>query len=129
MLAIRRGNCKPVFMFAPQERLEKWLFESPQLPPWSERGLRILRYAYALIRDFIHGELNLRAMSLVYTTLLSVVPLLAFAFSIFKGLGIHRDLEPFIYEFFRPLGGANAGEMTDRVIGFVENVSSGVLGT
>lgn len=117
-------------MFDPIARVEKALFDPPALPlpPVTERVLRILRYPYALLRDFFRGEINLRAMSLVYTTLLSVVPLLAFSFSILKGLGIHRDLEPFIYEFFRPLG-ENAGNMTERVIGFVENVSSGVLGS
>ena len=32
------------------------------------------------------GQLTMRAMSLVYTTLLSVVPLLAFSFAISEGL-------------------------------------------
>ncbi|TDJ10644.1 MAG: hypothetical protein E2O63_05485, partial [Gammaproteobacteria bacterium] len=35
----------------------------------------ILRYIYGLGRDIVFGQLTLRAMSLVYTTLLSVVPL------------------------------------------------------
>jgi membrane protein len=35
-----------------------------------------------LVRDLASGDLNLRAMSLVYTTLLSMVPLLALSFSI-----------------------------------------------
>jgi len=39
-----------------------------------------------LVRDLVRGELNMRAMSLVYTTLLSVVPLVAFSFSLIKGL-------------------------------------------
>jgi membrane protein len=81
-----------------------------------------------VLRDLWRGELNLRAMSLVYTTLLSIVPLLAFAFAIFKGVGMHRNLEPLVYEFFRPVG-ANATELTARVMGFVENISSGVLGS
>jgi membrane protein len=88
----------------------------------------VLRYPYALARDLMTGDLNLRAMSLVYTTLLSIVPLMAFCFSVLKGLGFHRDLEPLIYEFFRPLGD-RATELTDRVIGFVENVQGGVLGS
>ena len=39
----------------------------------------ILRYTYAVLRDVFSGQLTLRAMSLVYTTLLSIVPLLAFS--------------------------------------------------
>lgn len=116
-------------MFGLGERLEKFLFDptASVAEPW-RRMLRVLRFPYALIRDLWNGELNLRAMSLVYTTLLSVVPLLAFSFSIFKGLGIHRDLEPIVFEFFRPVGD-NATELTARVMGFVENISSGVLGS
>ena len=41
--------------------------------------LRILRYPYAVVRDLSRGEVNLRAMGLVYTTLLSLIPLLAFS--------------------------------------------------
>ena len=36
------------------------------------------RNLYAVLRDIFLGQLTLRAMSLVYTTLLSLVPLLAF---------------------------------------------------
>ena len=116
-------------MFGLGEKLEKVLFDPPPSIPRAWRPvLRILRYPYALMRDLWRGEINLRAMSLVYTSLLSVVPLMAFSFSIFKGLGIHRDLEPIIYEFFRPVGD-NATALTARVMGFVENISSGVLGT
>ena len=41
----------------------------------------VLRNLYAVTRDIASGQLNLRAMSLVYTTLLSVVPLIAVSFS------------------------------------------------
>jgi len=117
-------------MFDLAARLERFLFEGPNLPgrtAWVPFW-RLLRYPYAVLRDLWHGELNLRAMGLVYTTLLSIVPLLAFAFAVFKGMGIHRNLEPILYEFFRPVGG-NATELTSRVMEFVENISSGVLGS
>jgi membrane protein len=111
-------------------RLDNWLFEPPESvigkPIWLL--LRILRYLYALGRDLFHGELTLRAMSLVYTTLLSIVPLIAFSFSVLKGLGYHRDLEPVLYQFFEPLGD-KATELTARVMGFVDNVRSDVLGS
>jgi membrane protein len=85
------------------------------------------RFAYALARDLAEGQLTLRAMSLVYTTLLALVPLLAFSFSVLKGFGVHRQIEPLLYEFLQPLGEQGA-EITDQIIGFVENVRSGVLG-
>src|ERR1700740_1122546 len=91
--------------------------------------LRILRYPYAVVRDLSRGEINLRASVLVYTTLLSLIPLLAFSFAILKLFGGHRDFEPIVYEFFRPVGGAAAAELTDRVMQFASHVSSGVVGS
>jgi membrane protein len=91
--------------------------------------LRLLRYPYAVVRDLSRGEINLRAMGLVYTTLLSLIPLLAFSFAIVKIFGGRRDFEPIVYEFFRPVGGAAATELTDRVMQFASHVSSGVVGT
>jgi membrane protein len=111
-------------------RLEQWLFEPPESligrPLW--KLTRILRYPYALIRDISRGDLTLRAMSLVYTTLLSVVPIIALSFSVLKGLGYHRELEPVLYSFLEPIGD-RAYELTAQVMSFVDNVRSGVLGS
>ncbi len=87
----------------------------------------ILRYGYGLIRDMVSGQITLRAMSLVYTTLLSVVPLIAFSFSVLQGFGVHNQLEPFLYDFLEPLGEQGA-KITTQVIELVDNVKGGVLG-
>lgn len=87
----------------------------------------ILRYIYGLGRDIVFGQLTLRAMSLVYTTLLSVVPLIAFSFSVLKGLGKHKELEPLLYDFLTPLG-PQGREITEQVINLVDNVKGGLLG-
>src|SRR5512139_1501195 len=91
--------------------------------------LRTLLYPYAVARDLAHGDINLRAMGLVYTTLLSVVPLIAFAFAVLKGFGAHRDLEPIIFKFFEPMGDAGAHDITQRIMEFADNVSSGIVGS
>lgn len=93
------------------------------------RALRLLRYSYAVVRDLARGDINLRAMSLVYTTLLSLIPLLAFSFAVLKLFGGHRDLVPVVYEFFRPVGEPAATELTTRVMLFASHVSSGVVGS
>jgi membrane protein len=112
-----------------RKRAEQLLFERHDLPMRSANWLLdMLRYPFALVRDLLTGELNLRAMGLVYTTLLSLVPFIAFAFAVLKGLGVHRDLEPLIYEFLRPIG-ERAGDLTAQVMGFVEKVRGGVLGS
>ncbi len=87
----------------------------------------VLRNLYAVLRDIISGQLTLRSMSLVYTTLLSVVPLIAFSFSVLKGLGVHRDLESKLYTILEPLGDKGV-EITDRLMTLVNNVNGSVLG-
>ncbi len=93
------------------------------------RVLKVLRYPYAVIRDLGRGAINLRAMGLVYTTLLSLIPLLAFSFAILKIFGARHDLQPIVFEFFRPVGGQAAQELTSRVMQFADRVSSGVAGS
>ena len=112
-----------------RERAERLLFDRHDLPVKPANWLLdLLRYPFALVRDILTGELNLRAMGLVYTTLLSLVPLAAFAFAVLKGLGVHRDLEPLIYEFLEPIG-ERAFELTAQFMSFVDNVRGDVLGS
>ena len=94
---------------------------------WGRALAVVLRYVYALLRDIFQGQLTLRSMSLVYTTLLSVVPLIAFSFSVLKGLGMHNELEPLLFTALEPLGERGA-EITQQVIDLVDNVKGSVLG-
>ncbi len=87
-----------------------------------------LRYVYALVRDLARGDLGMRAMSLVYSTLFAIVPVIAVAFSVLKAFGYHRELEPVLYEFLRPLG-EQGFELTAKIMQFVENVQGTLLGT
>ncbi len=88
----------------------------------------IARYFHAVLRDLLSGQLTLRAMSLVYTTLLSTVPLLALSFSVIKIFGVHNRLQPQLYHLMEPLG-AKGAEITDWVIRAIDNLEGGVLGT
>ena len=87
----------------------------------------VLQNAYAVIRDIASGQLTLRAMSLVYTTLLSTVPLIAVSFSVLKGFGVHKDLEQYLYRVLEPLGDKGI-EIIDQVMNLVNNVNGSVLG-
>lgn len=97
------------------------------LSPWRARGVRTLRLLYAVGRDLAEGQLTLRAMSLVYTTLLSLVPLLALSFSVLKAFGVHNQIRPALLAFLEPLG-AEGVEITGQILGFVDNIRVGVLG-
>src|SRR6266849_19091 len=111
------------------ERLEDGLFQKSRSmgPPWGAT-LRWLRYPAALIRDWLGGEISIRAMSLAYTTLLSIVPLMVFSFAILKGLGARGDLKFLLHEFFRPVGAAS-GQLTETIMQFVANMRGDLLGS
>jgi membrane protein len=111
------------------QRLNDWLWSNRKPHSRAGRaGRAAARGGYALIRDLAAGDLSLRAMSLVYTTMLATVPLLAFSFSVLKGLGVHRELEPLLLNFLEPLD-ARAAQISDSIIAFVDNVSGAGLAT
>jgi membrane protein len=104
--------------------------ESPPTPEPSAWRIRLQgghRLVEALMRDVSEGGLDLRATSLVYTTLLSMAPLLAVSFSMLKAFGAHNQMRPFLLQMLDPLG-EQASEIADRIIGFVNNMEVGVLG-
>jgi membrane protein len=92
-------------------------------------GLQVLRIADAMTTTLLEGRISLWAMSLVYTTLLSLTPLLALAFSLLKALGVQNSLQPLLLEVLKGLGPQQAEEVSNRVIEFVSNVQVGVLGS
>ena len=73
-----------------REQLEDilWRRTLSDMPGSKRLGLYVVRVSFAVGRDVAEGQLTLRAMSLVYTTLLSLVPLLAISFSVLKGFGV-----------------------------------------
>lgn len=110
-------------------RLENWLLSelSDGAAPLQATLWRLLRICYAVGRDIALGKLTLRAMGLVYTTILSVVPLLALTFSLLKTFNVQARFEPMLRQFFEPMG-EKGMEIHQNVLQFVENMNVGVLG-
>jgi membrane protein len=114
--------------------LLKWLDDLIWRAPAAARPrvqavlLRVARVVIVLARDLMQGQLTLRAMGLVYTTLLSLVPLLAISFSVLKAFGVSDQIRPMLQGFLEPLGDKGA-EITTRITGFIENINVGVLGS
>jgi len=110
------------------QKLEKFLWDRrlDQMPFAIRLLIRIVRFVYAVLRDAIAGNLPMRAMGLVYVTILSIVPVIAISFSVLKGFGVHYQIEPLINNFLSPLG-EKGEELTSQLIGFVDNVQGDVL--
>src|ERR1700746_1557942 len=85
---------------------------------------RATAVANARYRDDV---LSLQAMSLTYSTLLSLVPFLAVMFSVLKAFGVQNGLEPFLTQLLQPLGDA-ASQVKSSIIKCVENIRVGILG-
>ncbi len=104
-----------------------WKNNLKDLPQPKRLFVYIVRFIHVLARDIAEGQITLRAMSLVYTTLLSFVPLLALSFSMLKSFGVHNQMEPMLLSFMEPLGEKGI-QIAEQIIGFVENMNVGVLG-
>ncbi|MGH7797127.1 MAG: YhjD/YihY/BrkB family envelope integrity protein [Candidatus Binatia bacterium] len=96
------------------------------------RVKRLLHSALKIVvmvgRDFIQNLVKLQAMALAFKTLLSLAPLLAVVFSLLKAFGVHNRMEPALAEALAPLGEKGA-EITAHLIGFVNKMSAGALGS
>lgn len=110
--------------------LDDWTWgKRPETLPRAKRwSVLAARLVHVLVRDVRDGQITMRAMGLVYTSLLSLAPMLAIAFSMLKAFGIHDLMRPTLIRFLAPLG-ADASRVVDTVMGFVDNMKVGVLGT
>jgi len=112
-----------------QKKIESFLWQNiPDKNRLKRWAFKVLRLIYGSIVGLADGHLSLRAMSLVYTTLLSIVPLLALSFSVLKAMGAHNEIEPFLFQFLAPLG-EQGTEIGHNIIQFIDNVKVGVLGS
>ena len=104
-----------------------WQNELPMSSiPEGSRGplARAWRFGEAVGSRFFFDRCLLHASALTYTTLLSLVPLLALMFAVLKGLGAQGRLEKWLLTRV----GLGA-EVTDRIVGFVGQINASTLTT
>jgi membrane protein len=116
-----------------QDFKDKFLDRVWELEPaeWSgfKRSLHTwLRLGLMVGRDFIENLIKLQAMALAFKTLLSLAPFLAVIFALLKAFGVHNRMEPVLAEALAPLG-AKGIEITTHLIGFVDRMKAGALGS
>lgn len=112
--------------------MKKNAFDVPELlrptDPEAWGGMKgrlfsFLQAAYQVGVSFGDHQGSLRAAALTYTTLLSLVPLLAIAFSVLKGLGVQNALEPLLQRV-----AGDSEETITRIISYVNNTNVKSMG-
>jgi membrane protein len=69
-----------------------WVIDIEGLTWWKRRTYRMARILFLAARSFHGDHCLVQASALTYVTVLSLVPLLAFAFAMLKGLGFYQEL-------------------------------------
>ena len=112
-----------------------WLLDPSEdkTDQWKQRGLWFSRISYLTYRRFKQARCLIRASSLTTVTIISIVPVLAFIFSVSKGFGFHDHLR---YQIIEPtlnesMGMDNAPDLksaVDQIFVFVDNTDLSNLG-
>jgi membrane protein len=104
-----------------------WSYNPCEPGPQHSYWHHFLQIMAMVVRDLMGGILSLRSMSLVYTTLLAFIPLLAVSMWVLKKLGVHEQIQPGLASLLAPLGDRSA-DFSFIVVEFVENMEIGLLG-
>ena len=97
------------------------------------RAVRIIelipRWVKWVTFDIQANHLRLHTSGLVYTTLLTMIPLLAVVFALLKTFEAHLWVEPFLLQYLAPLGARKSLQITEQIMDFINHTRVGVLGT
>lgn len=88
-----------------------------------ERGGRLVRLLTLTVRRFYADQCLTRASALAYTSLLSLVPLMAVMFAALKGLGAQARLEGLLLSRL-----SLDQDTTDLIISYIDRTNFGTLG-
>ena len=102
--------------------------EPSELTQFKKILTSLIKLVLMVVQGFINNLLKLQAMALAFKTLLSLAPLLAVIFSILKAFGVHNRMQPALSQALEPLG-EKGQEIAAHLIGFVDKMSAGALGS
>jgi membrane protein len=91
------------------------------------RGVRLLQLAVMVVRGVDRHQILLRAHSLTYITLLSMIPLLAIAVSLVEALGVRDTLVAFVVEQVSTVA-PRAAEFIQQRVSEIKFASLGTVG-
>jgi membrane protein len=105
-------------------RTGMWELERDHLSVRQRALLRLLQACVIVVDDFRRDRCMLRASALTFTSLLSLIPLLALMFAVLKGLNVQNTLQPFILDKLA-VGSQHAVE---AIVTYINNTHFGRLG-
>jgi membrane protein len=108
-----------------------WDARPADLPRAKSMLFRAARIGHATGKALLDNRLSVRAAALTYFSVLSLVPLLAFAFAVLKGFGayrsfVHGTLQPYLTETFAPNPALHTA--IDKILQFVDQTDVSKLG-
>ena len=90
-----------------------------------DRVRALSRWIYLVMKGFVEDQCIIRASALTFTTVLSIVPFLAVAFSISKGLGLQNT--DFIRDMLMRVS-AGREQVVENILGYISNTNVKTLG-
>ncbi len=105
-------------------RRDLWILDIAGLNQMRRLVVKTLQVLYMVGEGAIRDKLLVRASALTYWTLLSIVPLLAFTFSILKGLGVQKRLEAALLQRLA----VGSQDIASQIIGYIDHVNINSLG-
>ncbi len=101
-----------------------WRFDPRELSAVGRFLLRLGQVGSLVIRDFFKDRCMLQASALTYTTLLSIVPLLALMFAVLKGFGVQDFIEPLVIKHLV----VGSESVVEQLMTYIDNTNFGRLG-
>ena len=114
-------------------KTDLWLLEPQDHSLWVGRGIRIAQAGYLCWLRYNESRSAVRAWSLTAITIFSMVPVMAFAFSIAKGFGLYENLhtdviEPILMTWLELEQLPELSEAFSQLISFIETTDLRSLG-
>jgi len=101
-----------------------WEIDAADMRWWRRFLLNQGQILTLVVRGFFADGCMIRASALTFTTLLSLIPLLALIFSVLKGFGVQNELEPLLLDQLAVGGGA----AVTKIVQYINNTDVSNLG-
>ena len=101
-----------------------WRIREEEVSHLQWKGYTCLKIIYLSINQFINDRIVVRASALTYSTLLSIIPILALLFAIARGFGSDTLIES---QFRSGVTGAQAELVISWINSYLEHAQSGIF--